>query len=559
MPSEARRGALRIATNYCRLGVTVVLGLALVPMMIHGVGKEAYGLYALLGSTIGFAQMFRDIARSSMNRELGAAYHGGDVDHFKAIFNSAMVISMGLAGIAALVFLVLYFAIPVLNIPANLHGAARWVLISGGVNTVFVVGLEAMQNMYMVTERFVSYNLRTTLERAGYTVVAFALFIWPWQIHDQALGLVLFACISNGVSLFILLNMVARILRLEPSLRPDFSRVSRKAVRSVIGTGSWNILTVTAMNLHIRLDQLLVNIFFGVSGNAAFALAVTLTSYIRMLTVGVTDGLDAVSARVSTTTKNSSAVRELVHHTTRMTAFVALPAGLLVLILAHPLMDLWVARRSQKAVVLIPLAVVAVQILMVGMTSRAITDNWTRILYGAGFVSRYARQILIGALFNPIVAIALIYLLPGPFTPKDAMPEPYKFYGPAIAFAAVFTAVHLFFLPSIGAKCLNIRYRDMFLPILPSFAVAVCCAPILVGASMWITQWNIFWLAAVGGAYGAIYFLISMFVVVTRDERQRIVRMIQRALNRRRPPGPDAPGPQAESTDPIRGAAEDVE
>jgi O-antigen/teichoic acid export membrane protein len=325
-----------------------------------------------------------------------------------------------------------------------------------------------------------------------------------------------------------------------------------------MGTGSWNILTVTAMNLHIRLDQLLVNIFFGVSGNAAFALAVTLTSYIRMLTVGVTDGLDAVSARVSTTSKKDGAVRDLLRHTTRMTAFVALPAGLLVLVLAHPLMDLWVARRSEKAVALVPLAFVAVQILMVGMTSRAITDNWTRILYGAGFVSRYARQILVGALFNPVVAIALVYLLPGPFPVKDEMPEPYKFYGPAIAFAAVFTAVHLFFLPTIAAKCLNIRYREMFTPILPSLAVTLLCAPILLAAKAWIGHWNLFWLAGVGGAYGALYLVISMFVVVTREERQRIVKMIQRRVGGRQP-GRGAPVARQESSAPIADAAEVVD
>ncbi len=551
---------MRIATNYTRLSLTVVLGLVLVPIMFHGVGHEGYGLYALLGSTIGFAQMFREIARSSMNRELGAAYHSGDPERFAAIFNSACAISLGLAVLAALTFLGLFVAVPWLNIPPSLEGAARWVIASGGVTTFFVIALEAMQNMYMVTERFAYYNLRTTLERAQYTVVAFILFVWPMQLRDPALGLKVFAVATNAVSLLILFQLNIQIRRLEPMVRPDFSKVTREALRSVGRTGTWNVLTVTAMNLHIRVDQLIVNHYFGVAGNAAFSLAVTLASYIRMLTVGVTDGLDAVSARISSSQKQDDAIRALVHHTTRMTAFVALPAGITVLALAHPLMDIWVARRSPSALALIPLSVVAVQILMVGMTSRAITDNWTRILYGAGFVSRYARQILLGGLLNPIVAIVLvIWVLPGPLPAPGEMPEPYKFYGPAIAFAGVFTAVHLFFLPTIGARCLKIRYRDLLLPILPSLLVAIICSPILVLAHSWITHWNLFWLAASAGAYGGTYTLISMFAVVTRDERTRIFRFIQRILGRRRPPPPSAAPARSESTPPIADAAEEVD
>jgi O-antigen/teichoic acid export membrane protein len=544
--SEARREAVRIATNYLRLGTTVVLGLALVPILLIGIGPEGYGIYGLMGSTVGIAQMFREISRYSMNRELGAAWHSRDPGRFAAIYNSAFVLSIGMAALAAAVFAVLLLIVPVLNIPDHLHGAARWMIVGAGVNTFIVVALQAMQNMYMVTGRFVGYNIRNVLERAGYTAAAVALFVFPWQVRDTGLGLTLFALIGNGISSLIFIIAVVGIVASEPSLRPDFSKVTRSAVRSVAGTGGWNIATAVAMSLHIRVDQIIVNLFFGITGNAAFTLAVTLTSYVRMLTVGITDGLDAVSARITAGDHTEDAVRHLVHHTTRMTAFVALPAGLAVSILAGPLLELWTARRVANAAAIIPYAALTVQILMVGMTSRAITDNWTRILYGAGYVSHYARQVLFGGILNPIVAIVLVmYVLPGPLELPEGLPGPYKFYGPAIAFAAVFTAVHLLFLPVIGARCLNIRYRDLFWPILPSAAIAILCSPILVGAHSLIGRWNIPLVVLVVGLYGAIYFAIGLFVVVTRAERQRIVKFAMRAIGRskRPPPGPPRPPP----------------
>ncbi len=256
MPSETKRGAVRIVANYARLGTTVLLGLILVPVLIHGIGSDGYGLYALVGASVGFAQMFKDISRASMNRELGSSFHSGDPAAFRRTYAAACVVALGLATLSLLAFAALLLVVPLLEIPVGLHGAARWAITAAGATTFVTVALSPQSNMYMVTERFASYNVRQTLERVVYTGVAIVLFL-VLDVGDPASpgrGLVLFSVCSNLGSTLVTLAAVASILRLEPLLRPLGLRADRESIRRVLGTSGWNALTTTAMNLHLRVD-----------------------------------------------------------------------------------------------------------------------------------------------------------------------------------------------------------------------------------------------------------------------------------------------------------------
>lgn len=521
MPSEAKRGLVRIAANYGRLGTTVVLGLILVPVLIHGLGRDGYGLYALLGSTLGLGQMFREIMRYSMNRELGHAWHSPGRPAFIATYNSAIVISAVLAVLAAVVFIVLLLLVPVLKIPEHLHDAARWTILAGGASTFFVVLIGPAFNMYMVTERLVSWNLRTALERIGYTGVAIVLFL-VLGIDDPARGLMLFAVFGNGVSVLIYAVAVLHIVRLVPELRPRFALATRDRVRAIVGTSGWNAVTTLASNLHLRVDAIIVNLFFGVGANASFGLGVVLTSYVRMLTVGMTDGLDAAAARLSAGEKHD-AVNRLLAHSTRLHAWVAIPAGLTVLILAEHFLHVWIARRVASAADVVAPAGPIVQALIFGLTLRAIADNWTRVLYGAGHVASYAPWFLVGGVLNPILSIALIWLLP----------ERLGMVAPALAYSAIIFIVHFLVLPWIGARRLGLSYGAMFAPIVRPMLLAIVCSPILLAAEMHLERWTLPVLAAVVLTYGCVYAGLSWLVVISAEERTWLKNAVARRLRRR--------------------------
>ncbi|MEI2825136.1 MAG: hypothetical protein V9F04_01150 [Dermatophilaceae bacterium] len=48
----------------------------------------------------------------------------------------------------------------------------------------------------------------------------------------------------------------------------------------------------------------------------------------------------------------------------------------------------------------------------VALTARAISDGWTMILYGAGFLRVYAPLVLVGAMFNPAITLGVLWSIP---------------------------------------------------------------------------------------------------------------------------------------------------
>lgn len=515
MASELKRGAIRVFSNYARLGSLWVLGIIFVPIFISGIGMEAYGLFGLLGSTFGIAEMCKSIVRSSMNRELGAAYNSADPDDFPNAYNSALVISAALGLITAAIFVGLYFLLSVLTISDELLPAAQWFVIAKGFQSVLVVLTGPAFNMYLVSERLVLFNLWIVLNRASDFIAAIVLFVLL-GINDPATGLTAFAVISAAACSGVVIVAVLLMALMDRRILPDTSRISATEVRKILGTASWNTATVAAINLHSRVSQILMNVFFGLIGNGVFTIAEKLTSYIRIVAFGGTDGLDVVSARLSQSEKGMS-VAQLMHYATRMHAVMAFPAGVLVFILAYPLIELWLGRALDSPEQ-IAKAVVLSQILVVGMTARGISDSWTRILYGAGYIRRYAPIVLAGGVANPIVALVLIW----------SLPESVGFTGPAIAFAAVFTFVHFICVPIIGARCLSIRTAEIFTPLLKPALVSALSGTVLLVPYLVNGQESPIVLLFTLGAFAALHAGLCWFFVLIKPERERFTGIIAR-------------------------------
>ena len=532
MASEAKRGLIRIVSNYARVISNVVLGLLLVPMLLQVAGNDGWALIALLGSTIGLASMAQDIVRSSLIRELGTAYHRGDgstgTDHFRHVYNSALAISAVIAGLAVLVFAVLWFVVPLLDISNDLLPAAQWLVVAKGAETVAVLLLAAPFNMYKVTERMVAFNAWQIATRSCYMIAA----AWLVLVHgpdDPGRIVTYYAFISSALVVTVLTIAVAVIIFLDRRLIPALSFVTRSAIKSILHVGGWNAAATAATMSHRRLAPLLMNLTWaimnlpsGLFGNLILGLAIQITDSVRRLTTGMTDGLDAVSTRLSMTA-DAGAIRRLMHHSTRLHGVAAFPLAIIVLLVPEILLRLWLGGRIDDPQSTLPLAVTLIQIMTLGMVARAVSAGWIRILYGAGHVRRYAWMIIAGAVMYPLVFGLLLVILP----------TASRYTAVTWAYSAVLVIVHGLLVPLAGARALRIRYADFFVPLVRPLIVAVVCAPILLLAHGKRGQSELLWLIAALAWYGVTYLGLCLAFVMNQPERRRFTKAALRRLPRR--------------------------
>lgn len=544
LKSEAAHNFIRVIANYFRLGLGLALGLIFVPFTLRWIGNDGLGLIILLGAGTGLAGMFREITTRAAVRELAAALHSGDNERFRIVYNSALVVSAAAAGIATLIFIAVDIAVPLLKVPAHLIAAARVLIASQGLYLVITTFLSPVFNMLIVQERFVSYNFWSLMERSGLLFSAVVL-AKVFHLKDVALSVEWLGILCSTLNLITFLIPVGLMIARDPRLMPHLGSARRDSVREIFSTLKWYIVVETASSLHERVGQFIMAYFFTSSvGSNVWGIALQFVSYVRQATQGVTFGLDSVSARMSK--DGDSPLKALTYHSTRVHGLVALPAGLVVFVLADPLIRLWIGNRIENPDAMLPAIITTVKIMGLALTSRAISDGWMMILYGAGHIRRYAPLVLAGGIANPILSILLIVLLPHftslPSASTSTIPaqdNPLLFVTPLV-FCAVFTIVHFFMLPGIAARCLSMRYADLFTPLWRPVVATALCAPVLFFVPTLVAGQGIHsrlaTVAITGVTFGAAYALAAGIFVLTGTERERFlwsrVRRVRRVADR---------------------------
>ena len=152
--SEKRKGFHRIATNYGRLIATMSMGIATVPLQIRWLGMEGFGLLGLIGSSVGIGGMLQDMMRSSMVRELGAAWHQREDGKFHHSYAAAFQVCAIVAFLTAIFFGIIISILPALNIREEWLGPAQWITGCEGLATCMIVLFSPTINMLVVREQF---------------------------------------------------------------------------------------------------------------------------------------------------------------------------------------------------------------------------------------------------------------------------------------------------------------------------------------------------------------------------------------------------------------------
>lgn len=534
MPGEARRAVRRIGANYVRLGSNFLLGVIQVPILIAWLGDEAFGLLALIGSSVGLATIVTEILERSMVRELGAAYHARHQDRFLAVYNSAFVLSLIAASAVAIGGALILFAVPLFNISPELFGAARWVVAAETAYMATLTALAPLMNMFQVTERWGVYNAVVIVQRSAYVIPAVALYFALGSGVDPARGLTLYAIWCGVINLAAVILPAAMLAALDRRLVPRPARASRATCREMTGTVSAITLVVGAVSSQERLAALVGNVLMPAAGalgwNAVFAVAQRAVGYVRMAAEGLTRGLDAVSARISAGDDALDPMRRLTRHMTRLNAVVAAPAAVAMCFLAEPLITFWVGRALPDPGASVPRAVAMTRVMVFGLAARSISDGWLSILYGAGHVRRVAPVFVAGGMLTPMAAAGLLL----------ALPSPANELGPSIAVVASMVLVQFLLLAVPASRCLGVRTRDLLGPVLGSAIASVVACPVLVAAAAAPGPWTVWRLLWAGGGYAASYAVAAWCIAVPKEDRRRLVAAVRARLR-----GPDPAGSPA--------------
>lgn len=341
-----RRFRLGIVTNYADAVVTMVLALATTPLLVRGLGKDAYGTWTLVTSSILYFNLLQFGLGRATVRFVAQAAAVGDLDRVRRIVSTAVagLAAPGLALVLASPFVGLVFP-HLFAVPDGLRTAAIAATVLSTIDLAVAIPADTFGAVLVGFQRYDLLN--------GTVVVTATAQAVAWvTVLALGGGLVPLAAATVGLSLISQVVRAALVGRLVgwPPVRRRL--VDRTLVRPIVSISGWIALTELAGTVIARVDVVVVGAVVGVPQAAVYAVGQKLAALTPRFVDPVATLFYPHAAEIAAL-DDREAVRSTIVTGMRLSAAVGLPLTLILAVLARPAIHAWVGAGFGDATLVV--------------------------------------------------------------------------------------------------------------------------------------------------------------------------------------------------------------
>lgn len=472
----------------------MVAGLISVPLLVAGLGREAFGLWALvmtLSATNGWLSLLDLGVVVGVTREVAARAAIEDSRGVREVVSASLrvVLVLGVLGGGVLSGAAVTFLPGLFDAPGRLASSFRTALLLMAVQVVADLCINTLEGALEGLQRVdLSRSVdgaRRLLVLAGTAVGALVGGDLRWV----AAGSLAATVVAMAIAAAALWRRLPRFL--VPATRGQMSSMLRSG-RAVAALRPLGVIQRT-------MDRLIVGVFFGPG-------AVALVEVATQLQAGADAVMSASSYSVVPSSswlharRDAPAVRRLALRGTKYSMLATIPVAIGVAVTAPSFIDLWLDSRFAAAAGLTAVAIVAV----VANSPLAVGSQ---LLLGTGRTTSILRAALVAVLVNLVVSVVLL-----------------QFFGIVGVFWG--TVVSAFVLAAImGPAVLDVAdvsaAEALRVALLPAVAPGVA----QLAVSLALLQMDLDplpELLAVGGVGVAVYAAVALATAVSREELREL-------------------------------------
>jgi O-antigen/teichoic acid export membrane protein len=329
-------------TNYVTSGVMLAVGFLLTPILIRALGDAGYGVWVLVGSLASYFWLLDFGLGSSVTRFVSQLDATGDRDELnRVVASSCALLAIG-GGLALLGSLLLAaWADTLFKVPPESAPALRTMIVISGLSLCLSFPLGVFGGVLRGYQRYDLLNaavIVTTLLNAAGSLLALRL---GW-------GLIGLSVISLVTSLLTGSAGVLLTLRVDPLMRPRLEHVRLTSLRRIVSFSVWVLVINVAVQVVYRTSPIIIAVVLGVASVTPFAIASSLMQYVRRLVDPVLSVLLPVYAGLSAVDETER-VRQLFVEGSRVVSVIAVPVLLALVLLAKPLIALWIGPGYEQS------------------------------------------------------------------------------------------------------------------------------------------------------------------------------------------------------------------
>lgn len=394
MSQNTKRLAKNTILLYFRMIVLMIISLYTSRVILDALGVTDYGIYNVVGGFVAMFSVLSGTLSAAITRFLTFEIGKGDKSQISKIFSTSINIQLIIAFLIVLVAETFetWFVFNKMVIPsARLH-AAYWVfqlsLITFCVNL-----LSVPYNATLIAhERMNAFAYISVIEGVLKLCVAFAI---------------LTSSIDKLIYYGIAMTFVAIIIRFIYAIycKRSFEEcdyhfiLDRQLLKQMFGFAGWNFFGASAGILRDQGGNLLLNVFFDPSVNAARGIAIQVNSAVYSFATNFTQALNPQITKAYANNQKSY-MHSLMFQGSKFSYFILLLLGMPIIINTPYILNLWLTLIPEYSVVFVRYAIVL-------SMSEALSLPFVTGMLATGKIRNY--QLIVGGI--NLLNLPLVYVL----------------------------------------------------------------------------------------------------------------------------------------------------
>ena len=269
--------ALNSLALYVNMGFTMLATLLGTRYVLEALGKEEFGLYALIGSIVAMLSFLNVAMAAATQRFLSYAIGAKNEGQVREIFYTSVIIHLAISFVLSAFLLAggEFMIYNVLDIaPQYLHLAeyVLWCMIAGVMFTINAVPHEATMNAHEDISQIAVINILEATLKLGAAIVVLFLS------SDKLLVYALLVLFSQAFA-FVCKSGFSK--RHYGEATYTFHRLQdHTLVKNMLGYAGWNLIGAGCSIARYQGAAILLNAFFGLAINAAYGVAQQINGFI---------------------------------------------------------------------------------------------------------------------------------------------------------------------------------------------------------------------------------------------------------------------------------------
>jgi O-antigen/teichoic acid export membrane protein len=457
MPSEnSKRIARNTVMLYIRMLFSMGVGLYTSRIVLNVLGVGDFGTYNIIGGVVVLFAFLKNALSSATQRFLNFEMGKGNPEELKKVFNTSMTVHVSIAVIIILLSesIGLWFVNTQLNFPAGRMDAVNWVYQLTIIG--FIVGIIIVPyNASIIANERMSFYAYVSIVEVSVKLAVALLIVYIG--YDRLITYTLLNTVASFLFFF--------VYKIYCNSKFDFcsyERIWDKVLyKKLIGFSSWSLMTGIANIGKSQGINILLNIFCGVTMNAAVGIANQLSGALNNF---VFNFQQAFSPQImkSYAAGDKAYFSKLIFQTSKVSYYMLLILSLPVLMNTETILVLWLKNVPEYTLIFSKLTILYILI-------DAISGPLWVSVQAIGDIKKY--QIVISSVLLLNLPLSYLFL-------KVGLP-PYSILWVGIVLCVAALIVRLVFLKKLIAFPLVLFSKEVLLRIVLVTVVSLPL-PILV-------------------------------------------------------------------------------